>query len=117
MSVFSQGVLAFMFGAPGVPELMIVAIIGLLLFGKRLPTVAKDIGKSIVEFKKGVRGIEDEVETSTYQQTETPRPPAEENYEEVTAPKFEPPVSEPTASDDDSGETSSEEAVSEEKSE
>lgn len=35
-------------------ELLIVAFIALLLFGKRLPDVAKSIGKSISEFKKSI---------------------------------------------------------------
>ena len=50
-----------MFGFGGW-ELLIVAGIMLLLFGKRLPGVMHSLGKSIVEFKKGVKGIEDDVE-------------------------------------------------------
>ena len=45
---------------PGIPELLIVALVILLLFGKRLPTVMRSLGTSIVEFKRGVKGIEDE---------------------------------------------------------
>ena len=82
-------------GAPGLPELIIFGTIALLLFGKRLPEVARSLGKGIVEFKKGVRGIEDEVTTSTYNSStstaSTPRPAASEDVAEVTAPKFEPP--------------------------
>jgi sec-independent protein translocase protein TatA len=44
--------------------LIVILIIALLLFGKRLPDVARSLGKGIVEFKKGVRGIEDDVEGS-----------------------------------------------------
>ena len=40
--------------------LIVILIVALLIFGKRLPEVAKSLGKGIVEFKKGVRGIEDE---------------------------------------------------------
>jgi TatA/E family protein of Tat protein translocase len=40
-------------GAPGFPELIIFGTIALLLFGKRLPEVARSLGKGIVEFKKG----------------------------------------------------------------
>jgi sec-independent protein translocase protein TatA len=49
-------------GVPGLPELLIVAAIILLLFGNRLPGVMRSLGRGIVEFKKGVKGIEDEVE-------------------------------------------------------
>jgi len=82
-------------GAPGLPELIIFGTIALLLFGKRLPEVARSLGKGIVEFKKGVKGIEDEVSQSTYNSStstpSTPRPAASEDVAEVTAPKFEPP--------------------------
>ncbi len=86
------------FGMPGGYEMIIVGIIALLLFGKRLPEVARSLGKGIVEFKKGVSGIEDEVNQSTYSdaRTETPRPTPEEHSDEFTAPKFEVPSSEPT---------------------
>jgi sec-independent protein translocase protein TatA len=48
-----------MFGI-GPTEMVIVGIIALLLFGKRLPEVARSMGKSIVEFKKGMQGIEEQ---------------------------------------------------------
>lgn len=87
-------ILAFGF-APGPFEMAVFGVIALLLFGKRLPEVARSLGKGIVEFKKGVRGIEDEVSTSTYSSntSSAPRPTAADEPEpaEVTAPKFEPP--------------------------
>ena len=49
----------FAFMGIGPMEMMIVGGIALLLFGKRLPEVARSLGKGIVEFKKGVNGIED----------------------------------------------------------
>jgi sec-independent protein translocase protein TatA len=42
------------FFSPSVPELMIVALIVLVLFGSRLPKVMRSLGSSITEFKKGV---------------------------------------------------------------
>ncbi len=51
-----------MFGMPGGIEWIIILIVALLIFGKRLPEVMKSMGKGIVEFKKGVKGIEDDVE-------------------------------------------------------
>lgn len=81
----------------GMPEMIIVAIVGLLLFGKRLPEVARNLGKGITEFKKGVRGIEDEVDTSsTASSRPSSRPAAEDRPVETTAPKFEPPKFEPS---------------------
>ena len=44
----------FGFVMPGVPEMLIVAVVVLLLFGKRLPGVMRSLGSSIVEFKKGI---------------------------------------------------------------
>lgn len=47
--------------SPSPVQLMIVLIIALLLFGNRLPSVMRSLGKSVTEFKKGVNGIEDGV--------------------------------------------------------
>jgi sec-independent protein translocase protein TatA len=44
---------------PGVPEMLIVAAVVLLLFGKRLPGVMRSLGTSIVEFKKGINDTGD----------------------------------------------------------
>ena len=40
----------------------LVAIVAFLLFGNRLPSVMRSLGRSVVEFKKGVAGIEDDIE-------------------------------------------------------
>jgi sec-independent protein translocase protein TatA len=42
-----------MFGV-GLPELLIVLVVVLLLFGNRLPSAARSMGRSLVEFKKGM---------------------------------------------------------------
>jgi len=54
-----------MFGMPGGIEWIVILIVALLIFGKRLPEVMKSMGKGIVEFKKGVKGVEDDVEEAT----------------------------------------------------
>jgi TatA/E family protein of Tat protein translocase len=46
---------------PFMDEWGVILIIGLLLFGKRLPEVGRSLGKGIIEFKKGLQGIEEEV--------------------------------------------------------
>lgn len=51
-------------GPIGWQELLILAVIGILIFGKRLPEVGRSVGKSIVEFKKGLAGIDEEVEAA-----------------------------------------------------
>ncbi|MCK4872044.1 MAG: twin-arginine translocase TatA/TatE family subunit [Phycisphaerales bacterium] len=53
------------FGIPGGYEWVLILMVGLLLFGKRLPEVGRSVGRAIVEFKKGVRGIEDEIDDAT----------------------------------------------------
>jgi sec-independent protein translocase protein TatA len=47
-----------MFGV-GPMELVIVALVILLLFGSRLPTMMRSMGLSFSEFKKGIREGED----------------------------------------------------------
>src|SRR5438270_7419736 len=48
-------------GMPGGFEWLIIMGFGLLIFGKRLPEVGRSLGKGIVEFKKGLKGVEDEI--------------------------------------------------------
>ncbi len=51
-----------MFGIPGGWEWIIILIIALLFFGKKLPGTMRYIGKGVVEFKKGLKGVKDEVD-------------------------------------------------------
>ncbi|MGI6416799.1 MAG: twin-arginine translocase TatA/TatE family subunit [Thermoguttaceae bacterium] len=89
-----SGLYAFV-SMPGPMEMLIILGIGVLLFGKRLPEVGRSLGKGIMEFKKGVQGIEDEIYTASSTTTKSSQP-AVEDRDEPTAPKFEPPSSEPT---------------------
>ena len=43
-------------------EMILVAGVCLLFFGNRLPSVMRSLGKSVTEFKKGVSGIEDDID-------------------------------------------------------
>lgn len=64
------------FGLPGGWEWLIILVIGLLIFGRRLPEVGRSLGRSIVEFKKGIKGVEDEVEQ--HASAPPPRPQVED---------------------------------------
>lgn len=46
----------------GATEMMVVGFVALLIFGNRLPSVMRSLGKSVTEFKKGVAGIEDDID-------------------------------------------------------
>ncbi len=46
----------------GTTEIVVIALVALLVFGSRLPHVGRSLGKGIVEFKKGLRGIQDEID-------------------------------------------------------
>lgn len=48
----------------GGPELFVLAGVLLLFFGNRLPSVMRSMGKSVTEFKKGVAGIEEDIDAS-----------------------------------------------------
>jgi sec-independent protein translocase protein TatA len=50
-------------------EWMIILALGLLLFGRRLPEVGRSLGKGIVEFKKGLAGVDEEVNEAVRRQT------------------------------------------------
>ncbi len=75
----------------GPAEIVVILIIGVLLFGRRLPEVGRYLGKGIVEFKKGVKGLEDEVDTGTTAARHEPAPDQIRAPQRVAAnaPKFE----------------------------
>ncbi len=90
-----------MFGL-GMQEVVIIGIVAILLFGKRLPEVAKSMGKSYRQFRQGLADIQSTVDISDYDTKPSRSTSYSSNsyddyddYDEATAPKFEPPPSEP----------------------
>ena len=79
-----------MFGLPGGMEWVVILVVGLLLFGRRMPEVARSLGKSIVEFKKGMKDVRDDIDdASKDDRLEGPRQPArlEKNTDAAESPK------------------------------
>ncbi|PQO37182.1 twin-arginine translocase TatA/TatE family subunit [Bremerella cremea] len=86
----------------GMQELAVIGVVAILLFGKNLPGVAKTLGKTYGDFKKGLSDIQSEfnsatrdVESSVNNGYSSKSAPAKfddyDDFEEASAPKFEPP--------------------------
>ena len=67
---------------PGPFEMMLLAGLGLLIFGKRLPEVGRNIGKGIVEFKRGLKEAESEIVS------EPSTPTLPDNRQQTAAPQY-----------------------------
>lgn len=61
------------FNSLGTWDMVIILALGLLLFGRKLPDVGRSLGRGIVEFKKGLKGIDDEVDSAVSRPT-LPKP-------------------------------------------
>lgn len=98
----------FIFGGLGMQEMVIVAVVAVLLFGKNLPNVARTFGRHYNEFKKSLGEISSEFKNATkdiettisdtnneISQSFTSSYDDYDDFEEASAPKFEPPPSEP----------------------
>ncbi len=85
-----------MFGL-GPTEMIIVGVVAVLLFGSRLPSVARSMGQSLTEFKKGMQGVEDGVREAMY--TEPTDSIEYDDRQEPTGAAFTPPTSASASSD------------------
>jgi TatA/E family protein of Tat protein translocase len=45
-------------------EIVVICVVALVLFGGSLPMIAKNLGKSVVEFKKGVKDVKDDLDNA-----------------------------------------------------
>jgi sec-independent protein translocase protein TatA len=62
-----------MFGI-GMGEMIMIGLIGLLVFGNRLPGTMRSLGQSVVQFKKGLRDTQDEMEKAMDEGESKPAP-------------------------------------------
>lgn len=64
---------------PGGYEWIIIGIVALLLFGKRLPGVAKSLGQAMHEFKSGLAGAVDSTDESKDEKKDSTDKPADKS--------------------------------------
>jgi len=64
-------------GNIGAPEIVLLLLVALLLFGaKRLPEIGRSLGSGMREFKDSVTGVKTDIHDATVQDTTTQLPPA-----------------------------------------
>lgn len=81
-------------------ELILVGAVAVLLFGANLPKVARSLGQSMAQFRKGMQDLKEEFQAAA---ADVPARPLRrtvryhdiDDREEATVPKFEPPPAEP----------------------
>lgn len=70
-------------GMPGGGEMLLILVVALLLFGaKRLPGLARSLGRALAEFRRAAREVGDEIQRAT---EEPPPPPATPGAEQPPA--------------------------------
>lgn len=91
--------------SPGPGEIAVIGVIAVLMFGKNLPEVAKKLGKSYKQFRKGLADMQAQINldddgpsssSPSYYSNDY------DDYEAPTAPKFDPPTSEPATDSESS---------------
>ena len=71
--------------ALGIPfgwEWVVILVVGLLIFGRRMPDIARSVGKSIVEFKKGLKDVKGEIDMAAAPPAEPSKLPPHEPPEQ-----------------------------------
>jgi sec-independent protein translocase protein TatA len=99
--------LLFAFLSP--TTLIVLGVVAVLIFGRRLPELAKSLGKSLTEFKKGMHGLENHFDDAVNPTSPPPaasapaeavRPPqrvapAAPKFDDVPPPAPMPPINPP----------------------
>ncbi len=82
MSLYATGEILAFFNLGGY-DMLILAVVALVLFGGRLPETGRALGKGLREFRKGLKGMEEEMaendkpKSTTTTETPTITPPEE----------------------------------------
>jgi sec-independent protein translocase protein TatA len=70
----------------GMQEVLVLLFLGVILFGRKLPDIGRSLGKTVVEFKKGVSGLEDEIHSGGNAASRPVEPEPTRVPQRVTAP-------------------------------
>lgn len=94
-------VLAFFPGGVAPTEMLVIGVVAVLLFGKKLPEVGRTVGRQLADFNRSFRSIQDEFRAAANSQPSSSSPAARrkpavasddfDERVEATAPKFRPP--------------------------
>jgi sec-independent protein translocase protein TatA len=78
-----------MFGSIGMPELLLIFVVALLVFGpKKLPEIGRSIGKGLLEFKKASEDLKKTIESEMDQIKNEPSPAPPETVARTAAPSL-----------------------------
>lgn len=79
------GIIPLFGGIPGGPEMLVILLIAILLFGaNKIPKLARSSGEAIGEFQKGRQEVEEELQEMKDGDTEATAEPATEPTETTT---------------------------------
>lgn len=91
-------------GGIGFSEMLVIGIVAVLLFGSRLPEVARSLGQTYQQFRKGLAEIQSTINTEIDLDEPTKRLPEfndfHDDLDEPTAPKFVPPAEDESVVED-----------------
>jgi sec-independent protein translocase protein TatA len=98
------GIMLLAFGFGGT-EMAVIGVLAVMLFGKNLPDVARQVGRGWADLKKSLSGIQSEFNSALYSDNSSPSTRRStsysnsiDDYDEQTAPKFVPPPAEADSS-------------------